>query len=146
MTLGFLLWFATTLLPQPLADQACLATTVYLEARGEPTTGQRAVAEVALRRQDSGRWGDSICDVVTAPWQFAPATTPKSFQIANLEAWNEAWKIAGQSMHNWGLPATERVVVVPHANHFVVLAEVTPDWATGQPIRTIGDHSFYDVK
>ena len=51
MKLSMLLWL-TTLLPQPIADQACLATTVYLEARSEPTIGQMAVAEVALRRRD----------------------------------------------------------------------------------------------
>lgn len=145
MTLGFILWFAMNVLPQPLANQTCLATTVYLEARGEPTAGQFAVAEVALRRQDAGRWGPGVCDVVTAPWQFAPATTPKSFKINDLDAWNKAWQIAGESMRNWQLPPAERVVVVPKANHFVVLAKATPDWASGTPIRTIGEHSFYDV-
>lgn len=32
MKLSFLLWLASVL-PQPAADQLCLATTVYLEAR-----------------------------------------------------------------------------------------------------------------
>ena len=56
MKLSFLLWLAS-LLPQPAADPLCLATTVYLEARDQPVIGQRAVAEVALRRQADGRWG-----------------------------------------------------------------------------------------
>ena len=64
MKLSMLLWL-TTLMPQPVADQACLATTVYLEARSESTNGQLAVAEVALRRRDRGRWGDTVCKVVT---------------------------------------------------------------------------------
>ena len=33
MKLSFLLWLAQ-ILPQPTADPLCLATTVYLEARG----------------------------------------------------------------------------------------------------------------
>lgn len=145
MSLGFLLWVATTLLPQPLANQTCLTTAVYLEARGEPVAGQFAVAEVALRRQEMPRWNHDMCKVVTAPWQFAPATTPKSFQIKNLEAWNKAWRIAGESMRMWKLPVKQRVVVVPHANHFVKLADASPSWAKGQPLRTIGEHSFYAV-
>ena len=78
MKLSMLLWL-TTLMPQPVADQACLATTVYLEARSESTNGQLAVAEVALRRRDRGRWGDTVCKVVTSPHQFATTTTPGSF-------------------------------------------------------------------
>ena len=78
MKLSMLLWL-TSLMPQPVADHACLATTVYLEARSESTNGQLAVAEVALRRRDRGQWGSTVCKVVTAPHQFATTTTPGSF-------------------------------------------------------------------
>ena len=142
MTLGALFWIAT-LVPQPLASQTCLATTVYLEARGEPTVGQFAVAEVALRRQEIGRWGHDLCKVVTAPYQFAPATTPMTFEITNLAAWNKAWAIAGESMAMWKLPKNQRVVVVPRADHFVKLEDASPKWAHATPLRTIGDHTFY---
>lgn len=145
MSLGFLLWFATTVLPQPLANHTCLATTIYLEARGEPVAGQFAVAEVVLRRQEDGRWGHNVCKIVTAPWQFAPGTTPKAFKIRNLAAWNKAWSIAGESMQMWKLPKKLRVMVVPTANHFVKLDSATPKWARGAPLRTIGEHSFYAV-
>src|SRR3546814_5939931 len=53
MKLAFILWLASVL-PQPVADPLCLTTTIYLEARDQPVAGQRAVAEVALRRADSG--------------------------------------------------------------------------------------------
>jgi spore germination cell wall hydrolase CwlJ-like protein len=142
MTLGWLLWF-TAFLPQPLADQTCLATTVYLEARGEPTAGQFAVAEVALRRRERGHWGNDMCKVVTAPFQFAPSTTSKTFEIRNLAAWNKAWAIAGESMQMWALPKNMRVMVVPKADHFVKLEDASPRWAHATPLRTIGDHTFY---
>lgn len=144
MTLGWLLWLVA-LLPQPLADQTCLATTIYLEARGEPTIGQFAVAEVALRRQERGDWGSSVCEVVNAPWQFAMSTTPKSYKVANLDAWNKAWRIAGETMRTFTLPKDKRVVVVPNADHFVELAVATPSWSRGKPLRKIGDHTFYAV-
>ncbi|TCV97555.1 cell wall hydrolase [Luteibacter rhizovicinus] len=143
MKLSMLLWMASVL-PSNLADQTCLATTVYLEARSEPTIGQYAVAEVALRRRDRGVWGANVCDVVSAPRQFAITTTPQSFEISDLTAWTKAWKIAGDSINNWSLPKSERLVYVPQADHFATVA-VSPTWSARRPVRTIGDHAFYAV-
>lgn len=141
MKLSILLWL-TSLLPQPVADHACLATTVYLEARSEPTMGQLAVAEVALRRRDRGSWGNTVCKVVTAPHQFATTTTPGSFDITNLNAFQKAWDIAGYSIHNWQLPVAQRRMVVPHADHFATTA-ISPAWSHDRPSVTIGEHAFY---
>lgn len=143
MKLSMLLWL-TSLMPQPVADQACLATTVYLEARSEPVNGQLAVAEVALRRRDRGRWGDTVCKVVTSPHQFATSTTPGSFDITNLKAFTKAWGIAGTSINNWELPAAQRRVLVPHADHFATTA-ISPTWSQNRPSVTIGEHAFYAV-
>lgn len=142
MTLGLLLGMIA-LLPQPVADQTCLAATVYMEARSQPTRGQLAVAEVALDRLDAGRYGKSVCDVVTAPHQFALTTNPKSYPIDNTVAWNQAWTIAGQAIAIWNQPLADRKLVVPGANHFIKLGS-TADWAKN-PIATIGDHRFYAV-
>jgi len=143
MKLSVLLWMAS-LLPQPVADQTCLATTVYLEARSEPTVGQMAVAEVALRRRDRGQWGNTVCKVVTSPHQFATTTTPGSFDITNPVAFAKAWKIAGESIANWDLPIAERKMVVPHADHFATVA-ITPSWSVNHTGQTIGEHRFYAV-
>ena len=142
MTLGLLLGMIA-LLPRPVADQTCLAATVYMEARSQPTRGQLAVAEVALDRLDMGRYGDTICDVVTAPRQFALTTTSASFKIDNQLAWNKAWAVAGQAIAIWNEPASNRKLVVPGANHFLKLG-ATAAWARN-PIATIGDHEFYAV-
>jgi len=143
MKLSMLLWLASVL-PQPLADQTCLATTVYLEARSESTIGQFAVAEVALRRRDRGTWGKNVCEVVNAPRQFATTTTASSFEVTDLNAWGKAWKVAGDSIVNWSLPMGERMVYVPHADHFATTA-VAPAWSTSRVVRKIGDHAFYAV-
>ncbi|WP_223250778.1 cell wall hydrolase [Rhodanobacter denitrificans] len=143
MKLSMLLWL-TSLMPQPVADQACLATTVYLEARSEPLNGQLAVAEVAMRRLDRGRWGNTLCKVVTAPHQFAITTTPGSFEISNLEAFNKAWQVAGTSLRNWQLPIAQRRMLVPHADHFATTA-IAPAWSRNRPSVTIGEHAFYAV-
>ena len=143
MKLSMLLWL-TSLMPQPVADHACLATTVYLEARSEPTNGQLAVAEVALRRRDRGQWGNTVCKVVTSPHQFATTTTSGSFEIDNLESFSKAWEIAGRSLHNWQLPVAERRMLVPHADHFATIA-ISPAWSRNRPSVTIGEHAFYAV-
>jgi spore germination cell wall hydrolase CwlJ-like protein len=143
MKLSMLLWL-TSLMPQPVADQACLATTVYLEARSEPTNGQLAVAEVALRRRDRGQWGGTVCKVVTSPHQFATTTTPGSFEVNNLEAFNKAWQVAGRSLRNWQLPLAQRRMLVPRADHFATTA-ISPAWSHNRPSVTIGEHAFYAV-
>jgi spore germination cell wall hydrolase CwlJ-like protein len=143
MKLSMLLWL-TSLMPQPVADQACLATTVYLEARSEPVIGQLAVAEVALRRRDRGHWGNTVCKVVTAPHQFATTTTPGSFEITNLDAFHKAWLIAGRSINNWSLPVAHRKMLVPRADHFATI-EISPAWSRNRPSVTIGEHAFYAV-
>lgn len=144
MKLSFLLWLAS-ILPQPAADQVCLATTVYLEARSEPQIGQMAVAEVAMRRRESGRWGKTVCDVVRSPGQFALSTTNAAYALTNPNAWSKAWAIAGRVIDTWSLPRAQRHLVVPNADHFVLSDSVSPNWIKGPPLTTIGAHDFYRV-
>jgi spore germination cell wall hydrolase CwlJ-like protein len=101
MKLAWILWLANVM-PQPAADQLCLATTVYLEARNQSQLGQRAVAEVALRRLEKGTWGKNLCEVVMAPKQFAPTLISPDYRLANLKAWNRAVGVAARTR---GLPA-----------------------------------------
>lgn len=144
MKLAWILWLAN-LMPQPAADQLCLATTVYLEARNQSALGQRAVAEVALRRLERGHWGDSLCDVVTSPKQFAPTLVSPNYRLVNLKAWNRAVEVALNARTDWSRPFPQRKQVVPGADHFVALGIASPDWARGVPVATIGDHTFYKV-
>ncbi|HRQ65060.1 MAG TPA: cell wall hydrolase [Xanthomonadaceae bacterium] len=144
MKLGWILWLASVL-PQPADDQLCLATTIYLEARNQSVLGQQAVAEVALRRLDSGRWGDSLCEVLLKPRQFAPTLVSDNYRLKNLRAWERSWNVALEAMANWQQSPEHREYVVPDADHFVAQALASPYWAKGEPVRVIGDHSFYQV-
>lgn len=144
MKLALLLWLASAL-PQPVADPLCLATTVYLEARNQSELGQQAVAEVALRRLESGRWGDSVCEVVTAPKQFAPTLVSPQFRFKNLQAWQRSVEVAYAAMRQWSQPYHDRLQVVPGADHFYADHIAPPDWARGVPVAQIGDHRFYKV-
>lgn len=113
----------------------CLATAVYFESKGEPLEGQLAVAQVILNRVEAGRFGSSICDVVTAPRQFSfvrggqmpSPRTQASWQtaraiavIATADAWRE---------------------IVPDATHFHAVY-VNPGWRMRR-VATVGRHIFY---
>lgn len=145
MKLSLLLWLAQ-ILPQPVADPLCLATTVYLEARNQSELGQRAVAEVALRRQESGLWGESVCEVVTARGQFAPGIVHPGLRMKNIEAWEKAVKIAFEAQKDWQQPLGARREVVPGASHFAALDLASPAWQSAPRVATIGDHTFFRVQ
>ena len=145
MKLAWILWLSQ-LLPQPAADSLCLSITVYLEARDQTLRGQQAVAEVALRRRDSGLWGDSMCAVVTARKQFAPALVAPGTQLKNGEAWTTAVNVAFAAEQNWALPAGQRQEIVPGASHFAANAIASPSWRNAYQVATIGSHTFYRVQ
>lgn len=144
MKLALILWLMHVL-PQQAADPMCLATTVYLEARGQSELGQRAVAEVAMRRLESGQWGDSVCAVVTARGQFAMATLDPRDRIRDTQAWYTALRIAMATERDWARPAGQRHEVVPGASHFAARALADPAWSQSRLVAVIGDHSFYRV-
>lgn len=145
MKLAWILWLSHVL-PQPAADSLCLSTTVYLEARDQSALGQQAVAEVALRRRDSGLWGRNLCQVVTARKQFAPTLLSPQTRLSNIEAWTEAVSVSLASERNWALPRNQRKLVVPGASHFAATAIASPSWNSAMQVATIGDHTFYRVQ
>lgn len=145
MQLSWILWIASVLPPQA-GDSLCLSTTLYLEARDQPVRGQQAVAEVALRREDSGLWGDSMCQVVTAKKQFAPSLVSPRTQVGSSDAWLQAVTVALDAERNWALPPGQRKEIVPGASHFAALSIAQPSWRNAYEVATIGDHSFFKVQ
>jgi len=145
MKLAWILWLSQVL-PQPAADSLCLSTTLYLEARDQSVRGQQAVAEVALRRRDSGLWGDDLCAVVTARRQFAPSIVSPDTRLANTQAWAAAVTVALEAEQNWALPPGQRKEIVPGASHFAALAIASPGWRNAYQVAVIGDHTFLRVQ
>lgn len=145
MKLAWILWLASVLPPQT-ADSLCLSTTVYLEARDQSVRGQKAVAEVALRRRDSGLWGDSVCEVVTARKQFAPTIVAPGTRLQNADAWAKSVSVALNAERNWALPPGQRKEIVPGASHFMAHQIASPSWRNAYRVATIGDHTFLRVQ
>jgi hypothetical protein len=123
----------------------CLATTIYLEARDQSVDGQLAVAEVALRRRDSGRYGNQLCEVLLQPKQFALTLVSPDKEITEWEAYLQSWKVTFDAQRNWQLPEPERRLIVPGADSFLAYERVSADWSSGEPLHVIGDHGFYRV-
>lgn len=68
----------------------CLALTIYHESRGEPVSGQYAVAEVVVNRSQERNL--SICEVVYEPNQFSWVKAHNS--IPSNEVFNKSLQIA----------------------------------------------------
>ena len=125
---------------------ACLARNVYYEARGEPTAGQYAVAEVTMNRKAAGRYSDTVCGVVYQKnWdplrkRYVGAfswTEFDSLPIPAGEHWLRAWEVAEGVYYGREAPVLEGAMFF-HATY------IKPDWARGkQPLARIGGHVFY---
>jgi len=126
-------------------QRGCLASAVYFEARGESREGQRAVAEVVLRRARNTLYPNSVCGVV---FQGAKRRTGCQFSFTcngamrrgkDLDLWESALAVADYMMSGAGRNQN----ITGSATHFHA-NYVAPEWA-GQLTRTvqIGTHVFY---
>ena len=79
------------------SDLNLLARAVYAEARGEPYTGQVAVAAVILNRVRSSSFPNTISGVIYQPWAF---TCVNDGQI-NLSPNATAIKAAQDALNGW---------------------------------------------
>tara|TARA_B100000678_G_scaffold254027_2_gene230911 strand:- start:2821 stop:3504 length:684 start_codon:yes stop_codon:yes gene_type:complete len=114
----------------------CLAIGVYFESKGEPLSGQLAVADVILNRAQSHRFPDSVCSVLTQRSQFSFV---RSGRLPSPRVHSQAWrtavavaKIATADL--WDSP-------VPHALFFHA-TYVKPGWRLAK-VGAVGNHVFY---
>jgi len=125
--------------PDELTDQLeCLAGAVYFEARGEPLSGQLAVANVVINRSEDARWPASYCGVVYQRAQFSFVKNGRMPRVnTNSGAWHRAKAIA-QVAHEglWESEAGDAVYF--HANY------VRPKWSRRKErLAQIDTHIFY---
>lgn len=119
------------------ADEAlqCLAGAIYFESKGEPLTGQLAVAEVIINRAKSGRFPTNVCAVVKQRGQFSFV---RGGQIPNINAgaaYRTAIAVAKVALASaWNSPAQK------------ALYFNTPDRRPSVraiKVASIGNHVFY---
>lgn len=125
----------------------CLAKNVYFEARGEPFAGKVAVAQVSLNRTNSGRYPDTICEVVSQKAKVADKTvcqfswycTNKRFSNVSAmdykKSYNAAWQV---------LVDGYRLRPLKNALYYHSTS-VNPQWRLTK-VAKIGNHIFYKEK
>lgn len=128
-----------TVAPGELSEQLhCLASAIYFEARGEPLSGQLAVAQVIINRTEDGRFPASYCGVV---YQRAQFSFVKNGRMPSIRTSSPAWhrakaiaRIAHEGM--WESEADDAIYF--HATY------VRPSWSR-RMTRTaqIDTHIFY---
>ncbi len=119
-------------------EMECLAGTVYFESRGEPLTGQLAVAQVVINRAESSRFPSSYCGVVYQRSQFSFVKGGKMPRIARSStAWKRAKAIARIAHEgHWDSEAQDSLYF--HATY------VRPSWSYRKAKRAaISTHIFY---
>ncbi len=138
-------WLRAVPLRELNEQEACLATAIYHEARGEGIRGQFAVAEVVLNRVASRQFPGTICGVVyqgvrpgrLGGCQFSFACDGRSEAMPNRTAAAVARRIA-QVMADGGHSTLTQGALYFHTT------AVNPSWAQ-RFTRTsqIGAHLFY---
>ena len=115
------------------ADLKCMALNIYHESRGEPVSGQIAVAAVTLNRLKDSRFPDSICKVVYQKKQFSWVGT--KHQQTDLMAMANAYAISAMYIRGLHKDPTNGSIFY-HATY------VNPGWKYKRTVR-IGNHIFY---
>jgi N-acetylmuramoyl-L-alanine amidase len=129
-----------------LEDRDYLIRTIAFEAGDEPDEGKAAVAHVVLNRTMIGRWGDTIKEVVTSPWQFEPWMMKRKAML-RLSKYDPLYQTAARIAD----AVLDGMMPDPTAGatHFLNPTIVRkrrggslPSWASGEG-QQIGRHTFY---
>lgn len=114
----------------------CVAIGVYYESKGEPLTGQLAVADVILNRASSGRFPPSACGVLTQRSQFSFVRGGRLPTVdTSRPAWKTAVAIARIARDDlWKSPAKGAL--------FFHARRVSPNWGKTR-VASLGNHIFY---
>ena len=113
------------------SDLNLLARLVYGEARGEPYTGQVAVAAVVLNRVKSSKFPNSIAGVIYQPGAFDVVSDGQ----INMSPNSTAIKAAQDALNGWDPSYGSIYYFNPNT--------ATSSWIWSRPhVVTIGNHRF----
>ena len=112
----------------------CLAENIYFEAGVESYEGKLAIAQVTFNRLMTGRWGDTICDVVHSPYQFSWTNDKKEPPSGRL--WLESKQVASDFINGARMNDMKDVLFY-HANY------IDPRWNRKYIVAKIDSHIFY---
>ncbi len=122
----------------------CLALTIYFEARGESSAGQRAVGDVVMNRVHDPAFPGTVCGVtrqggerVRSGCQFSWWCDGRSDQPRDMKAWRASYDMALQVYWDRSRDETDGALWY-HADY------VAPRWRKAfEAGPQIGRHLFY---
>lgn len=123
-------------------ELACLAQTVWFEARGSNFADKLAVAQVVVNRVASDEHGDTVCDVVWEPAQFSWTADglPDRVELegpVDVNAWTDS-ALAALTAYSAALPDLTAGATFYHADY------VSPSWSDRLHARgRFGAHLYY---
>lgn len=125
---------------------ACLSRNIYFEARGEPLTGQYAVAEVTMNRVGAATYPETVCGVVhQKTWDPQRKRLVAAFSWTAMgpwpepqgREWQQAQTVAEDVYRGRYTPQLDGATFY-HAHY------VRPGWSRQRPrVAQIGKHHFY---
>lgn len=119
----------------PDDELRCLAGAIYFEAKGEPLSGQLAVANVIINRTKSGRFPRGICSVVKQRGQFSFLRGGEMPEIPHNGHYRTAMAVAQVALDGgWESPVGDAL--------FFHASRVAPSWGKRR-VAAIGGHVFY---
>lgn len=124
------------------------ARTLCQEARGEPLTGQQAVACVIKNRLRDGRWGKSLASVCLWPHQFSGWASFKDPNFAYACDLPDDDPTLSHMMSVMQVAMDSPTDFTKGATHYFALSIAAPAWVLGATqIGKFGNQMFYrDVK
>lgn len=112
----------------------CLADNIYNEARGEPISGQKAIALVTLNRTKKTK--KNVCEIVYQKGQFS-WTKRRNLTTIDQSVYNDILQLAKYVYNNFPMVND----ITNGATHFHS-SKIKNPWNFKKTVR-IGDHIFY---
>lgn len=119
--------------PVDASDLAMMAAIIECEAGNQPYEGRIAVGSVIMNRIDDPRFGNTLRDVLYAPWQFSPVMSGR-FEVVLARGASETNVQAAREV----LGGRRNV---PYLYFHVYNGSVNPRYGSYQIIQ---DHIFYN--
>jgi len=113
----------------------CLAENIFFEAGNQSYLGKIAVAQTVLNRAETGKWGNSFCEVIHSPKQYSWTLKPQKKPKGPL--WQASIDAARAFQYG------TRVSHIENVKHYHT-ASVNPVWDNNMiKVASIGEHQFY---
>jgi spore germination cell wall hydrolase CwlJ-like protein len=117
--------------------------TLWMEARGEPEAGQRAVAHVLINRVKDGRWGHNLASVCLAPYQFS-CWLPNDPNIKSMAAVSDGDPMLAKLGGFLRDAMAGEADPTKGATHYYAESMMQPPlWSRNKPFVAIGRHRFF---